>query len=241
MSDMTDASGQMPRRSPRVSDGGAPVSGAVAIVLALVAVIAGFLILNSISDGGDKSLDFPAEGGTGDGADDGASSTSTTVDPSQTTVGSLAPTPTTPAIVTDGASVIVANANGVTGSAGSMKRALETGPGFTVVDAVNGSAAIGDVDDSVIYYNTENSQAEAVARSLSDVLGGVGTISPLTGTPPTADGDMKGADVLLVLGNDKAGKTLADLNPSLAGAGTPQVTNPPIAGNTTTTTTVAGG
>jgi hypothetical protein len=46
---------------------------------------------------------------------------------------------------------------------------------------------------------------------------------------------MKGADVLLLLGNDKAGKTLADLNPALAEGGTPQVTNPPIAGAATTT------
>lgn len=239
MSDMTDASGQMPRRSPRVGDGGAPVSGAVAIVLALVAVVAGFLILNSISNGGDDALDFPP--GTASGSADGdADPTATTVDPSQTTVGTLAPTDTTPTIVVDGASVLIANANTVGGSAGSMKRALETGPGFTVVDAVNSSAAVGDINDSVIYFNAQNPQAEAVAQSLSVVLGGVSSVAPLTGTPPTADGDMKGADVLLMLADDKAGKTLAELNPALASGGSTQVTNPPIAGTETTTTTVAG-
>ena len=53
MTDGHDGSGQMPRRSTRVGDGGAPVTGALAIVLAVVAVVAGFLILRSISDGGE--------------------------------------------------------------------------------------------------------------------------------------------------------------------------------------------
>ena len=236
MSEMTDASGQMPRR-PRVSDGGAPVTGALAIVLALVAVVAGYLILNSISDGGDAPLDFPVSGGAA-GSDDGAAS-ATTVDPSATTPSTLATTTTVPAIVTDGADVLVANANGVGGSAGQMKRALETGPGFTVVDAVNVSASLGDQDLSVIYYDTTNPQAQPVAESLDLVLGGVSTVAPLSGTPPTEDGEMRGATVLLLLGNDKAGKTLEELNPSLTGSAT-QVTSPPIAATQTTTTTVAG-
>ncbi len=235
MSEMTDASGQMPRR-PRVGDGGAPVTGALAIVLALVAVVAGYLILNSISDGGDAALDFPAADGTGSSSG-GASDT--TVDPSATTVpGTLATTTTVPAIVTEGADVIVANANNVGGSAGQMKRALETGPGFTVVDAVNASSSVGTLDESVIYFDATNAQAEPVANSLAEVLGGVSTVAPLSGTPPTEDGDMRGADVLLLLGNDKAGKTLEELNPNLDDSAT-QVTNPPIAADTTTTT-VAG-
>ena len=54
MTDAPDASGQIPRRTSRVGDGSAPVSGALAIVLAVVAVVAGFLILRSISDGGEN-------------------------------------------------------------------------------------------------------------------------------------------------------------------------------------------
>lgn len=237
MSDMTDASGQMPRRNPRVGDGGSPVSGAVAIVLALVAVVAGFLILNSISDGGDNALDFPVDTSNSSGGD-GDAGTATTVDPSATTVATLPPTPTTPEIVTDGASVLVANANSVGGSAGQMQRALETGPGFTVVDAVNASTSVGNLDISVIYYTESNAQALPVAESLGEVLGGVSDISPMPETPPTADGDLQGADVLLMLGDDKAGQTLEELNPELAGGGSTQVTSPPIAGETTTT--VAG-
>ncbi|MEQ8440172.1 MAG: LytR C-terminal domain-containing protein [Ilumatobacter fluminis] len=236
MSDMTDASGQMPRRNPRVSDGGAPVSGAVAIVLALVAVVAGFLILNAISNGGEDALDFPVDSSNSSG-DDGDAGTATTVDPSATTVATLAPEPTTPPIVTDGASVLVANANNVGGSAGQMQRALETGPGFTVVGAVNASTSVGTLETSVIYYEETNAQAQPVAESLGEVLGGVTDISPMPDTPPTADGDLMGADVLLMLGNDKAGKTLEELNPDTATGGATQVTSPPVAGDTSTETT----
>lgn len=235
MSDMTDASGQMPRRNPRVSDGGAPVSGAVAIVLALVAVVAGFLILSSISDGGDNALDFPVDSSNSSG--DSGDATATTLDPSATTVATLAPATTVPTVVTEGASVLVANANNVGGSAGQMQRALETGPGFTVAGAVNASTSVGTLDSSVIYYVEANTQAQPVAESLGEVLGGVSDILPMPDTPPTSDGDLMGADVLLMLGNDKAGKTLEELNPDLASGGSTQVTSPPIAGDTTTTTT----
>ena len=65
------------------------------------------------------------------------------------------------------------------------------------------------------------------------MLGGVSSVAPLSGTPPTSDGELQGADVLLMLGNDKAGKTLAELNPSLMSGAATQVTNPPIAGTET--------
>lgn len=233
MSDMSDASGQMPRRSPRMGDGGAPVSGAVAIVLALVAVVAGFLILNSISEGGDAALDFPADESSGDDGSDSPDSSTVT---NSTNPGSTTTSTTEPQIVTEGADVIVANANSVGGSAGQMKRALELA-GFTVVAAVDGSAAVGDLEESVIYYDDTNPQALAVANSLGEVLGGVSSVAPLTGTPPTADGEMQGADVLLMLGDDKAGQSLEDLNPELAASDDATlVTNPPVAGETEDTT-----
>ena len=234
MTDGPDGSGQIPRRSTRVGDGRAPVTGALAIVLAVVAVVAGFLILRSISDGGEQSLDFD---GTGSSSSDEQPSGDDDA-PDSTTDGSIATLPTTttvPPLVTTGASVIVANANAVGGSASAMSRALETGAGFTMVDPVNSSATIGDLDASVIYFDATVPAAETVAGSLSTVLGGVATIAPMPETPPTRDGTLNGAQVLLMLGNDKAGKTLAELAP--AAASTPvAVTNPPIAGEVTTTT-----
>lgn len=235
MTDVPDSSGQMPRR-PRVSDGTAPVTGGLAIVLAVVAVVAGFLILRSISDSGAESADFPAQAGTGEST---GSETSGTTVPSNTAP-TLPTTTTVPPIVTEGASVIVANANGLGGSAGGMTRALETGAGFTMVDPTDASSTVGTLELSVIYFEPSNPNAQPVAESVGRVLGGVSTIAPLPdGTPPTVDGELNGADVLLMLGLDKANKTLEELNPDLATGGVSTVTNPDPTG--TTTTTVASG
>lgn len=234
MSD-ADGSGQIPRRV-RVSDGGAPVSGALAIVLAVVAVVAGFLILRSISDGGDQPLDFGASAGASETSDDDSPDDDAGVG-TDSSVATLPTTTTEPPIVIDGAAVLVANANSVGGSASAMTRALETGPGFTMVDPVNASPAVGDAAESVIYYDASVAAAQSVAESLSRVLGGVATIAPMPETPPTSDGSLNDAAVLLMLGNDKAGKTLAELAPDVAAEGATVVTNPPVAGESTTTTT----
>ena len=233
MTDGPDGSGQIPRRTTRVTDGGAPVSGALAIVLAVVAVVAGFLILRSISDGGEQSLDFGPNGSTPSAGNDATGATDSTPGSS---VATLPPTTTVPELITTGASVIVANANSVSGSASAMTRALETGGGFEVVDPVNSSVTVGDLDVSVVYFEPSNPAAQTVANSLATVLGGVATVAPMPETPPTRDGTLNGADVLLMLGNDKAGKTLAELSPAGSGTASP-VTNPPIAAGTTTPTT----
>lgn len=232
MTDLPDGSGPVPRRNTRVGDGGAPVSGALAMALAAVALVAGFFILRSISDGGEQSLDLPGTGSTaepsdgGDDPDGDPDATSSTTLPSDTT------TTTEPPLVTTGASVIVANANGLGGSAGNMTRTLETGGGFTMVDPTDASSTVGTLETSVIYFDPNITGAEAVADSVNRVLGGDLEVTALQGTPPTNDGSLDGAGVLLMLGTDKANKTLAELNPSSAA---PEVTNPPVAGETTTT------
>jgi hypothetical protein len=236
MTDAPDASGQIPRRSPRVSDGSAPVSGALAIVLAVVAVVAGFLILRSISDSGENTADFPEPGAQQSGGAPGDSPTATTA-PGEG-VATLPPTTTIPPLVVEGAAVVVANANGQAGSASSMSRALEAGYGFTVVDPTNASSTIPDLEESVIYYLPDVPAAQDVANSLGRVLGGVSSIAPMPETPPTQDGSLNDGDVLLMLGIDKAGKTLEELNPALAGGAgnVVTVTNPDPSGTTTTTT-----
>ena len=76
--------------------------------------------------------------------------------------------------------------------------------------------------------------AQAVAESVNTAMGGGATVLPLQGTPPTADGDIAGAGVLLMLGLDKANKTLEELNPSTGGtAPVGVVTNPPLSTPTT--------
>jgi hypothetical protein len=231
MTDFPDGSGQI-RRPQRMSDGGAPVSGALAIVLAAVAVVVGFLILRSISDGGDSELEFGADtSGADDGTADGGTGGDETTS-GGTTAPTLAPTTTTEPFVTQGASVIVANANSQGGSASSMTRELETGPGFIMEDPVNASSTVGDIDTSVVYHDPTNTAAEAVANSVARAIGGAEVI-PLSGDPPTADGTLGGAGVLLMLGEDKANRTLDELNPATAGGG-PAVTNPDVATDSST-------
>lgn len=222
-----DGSGPVPRRVPRSGGNAAPVSGGLAMVLAAIAMVAGFFILRSISDGGEQSLDVPSLGDSGVDTSGGANVAETT-----TTVvgigGTTTTTSTVPPLVTTGASVIVANANGQSGTAATMSEALELGPKFTMVEPTDTAASVPDIDVSVVYYVPSIAGAQAVAESLNTVLGGRLQVSPLQGTAPVADGDMRGAGVLLMLGRDLAGKTLDEIA-AQAGAA-PTVTNPPVSG-----------
>jgi hypothetical protein len=210
------------RRSSR-TDGGAPVSGAI------VAVVAGFLILRSIDDdGGTPSA------GDDTGVDEETDDSTTTL-ASDTTLPAVTTT-TEPPLVTEGATVVVANVNGVNGSAGGMTRELEA-VGYTMGTPTNGAEAEGQYETTVIYFDPAVVAAEAVAGSVGRSLGGVDTISPVATPAPTADGELNGAGVLVMLGNDKAGSTIAELSGGTETDGTsPGVTSPDPAATTTTTT-----
>lgn len=213
MTDVPDGSG--PIRRTRVNDGGAPVSGVLAMVLAVVAVLAGFFILRSITDGGD-------DGGGLLFADETSSDASPGVADDDESVDSTVPTdPTTttttePPIVVEGAKVVVANANGIGGSAGNMTDALRLGPGFDTVTPTNASSSTPELEQSIIYYDTTVPAAQVVADSLSRSLGGDVPVEPMPESIPTADGTLNGAQVLLMLGTDKANRTLDELNPTQA-------------------------
>lgn len=195
-----------PERRPSRGEGGAPVSGALTIVLAVVAVVAGFLILRAIT----------GDNGTADGPPGGATVTQPTEDgddPDEPTpTDPPAPTSTTePPLVTDGAIVVVANANGVNGSAGAMSELLD-GAGFEMGTPTN--ASTGQLATTVIYYDPSVDAAQTVAESVNRVLGGDAPISQV-GTPaPTSSGEIDGS-VLVMLGNDKANtQSLDELAPA---------------------------
>lgn len=235
---MTDVDGsdQIPRRSGRVGDGGAPVSGALAIVLAVVAVVAGFLILNSLSGDSDEQADFPLPGNTADGGDapaDGGAEQSTDTDGSA--VPSLPTTTTSPPLST-GVPIIIANANGQGGSAGKVTTVLETGAGFDTVQATNANTQVSELEASVIYFDPTQPEAQAVADSLNRVLGGGLSVQPVPEVAPISDGDLRGAGVLLMLGIDFADVTVEQLTLPDAAAGTPTVSNPDTSASTTPTT-----
>ena len=161
-------------------------------------------------------LGLSACGGDDDDGAAEASSTTTTIaslSATSTTVArttTVAPATTTlPALVlvTDGATIVVANASGVDGAAGRMTDALEEA-GFTAADATNSSE--GPLSTSKVYYDPGNEAAKAVADSLREALGG-GDIEVLELTVPAPLGDpdsIADATVLVAIGNDVADKPL---------------------------------
>lgn len=202
-----------PRRSPRQGIGGSPVGSTVSIVLAVVAVVAGFLILRNITsdDGGGSTSSGPTTGST---MPDPADSTATTT-----------PTTTEPQMVTEGATVIVANASGVSQSAGKMTTELEDA-GFTMGDATNSTSS--GFTASVVHYDPAIAAAKAVADSVALSMGGL-TVEELP-DPIPVDGDSIGdAGVLVLLGTNEAGKSLEQLAPSK------NVSAPNVSGNSIAT------
>jgi hypothetical protein len=205
MSDTRDPSGRIPRRTPRNES--AQVAGGLAIVLAVVAVVVGFLVLRSISSSGEALLGAPTA--------TSAVETTTTVDPALVATTVAETTTTAPAgPVTEGASVIVANANGISGSAGVLSDQLAAA-GFSMGSPTNASSSIGgQLQQTVVYFDAGIPAAQAVAESVAELLGGVSSIAPVQVPAPTQSGSLDGAGVLVMLGMDKAGRTLAELAPT---------------------------
>ena len=108
-----------------------------------------------------------------------------------------------------------------------MSQALEI-VGFDMGDPTDASDATGALETTVIYYDPAQPAAQPVAESVNTAMGGGATVLPLpSGTPPVQNGDIGGAGVLVMLGVDKANKTLEELNPSASTAPV-VVTNPPL-------------
>ena len=209
------------RRTQRVGDSGSPVGSTLSIVLAVVAVIAGFLILRAITDDDDGgSTDVVTPATEAPGAEDGT--TPATVEPGVTATTAV-PATTLPVRTTTGATVVVANASGIGGSAGAMTTVLQ-GAGYTTGTAGNSTAE--QLATSVVYYVAGDAAAQAVATSVAADLGGV-QIAEMP-TPPPIDAGLGTSTVLVMVGTDTANKTLADLNPSA-------VAPPAVVGETTTT------
>jgi LytR cell envelope-related transcriptional attenuator len=203
------------RRASRVGDSGSPVGSTLSIVLAVVAIVAGFLILRAIFDDDDgSSAENPSI--TTVAGDE----TSTTTEDSTPTSRS---TPTTVGRVST-ATIVVANASGVGGSAGQMTTALQ-GAGYRTGEPTDATG--GNLDRSVVYFVRGVNGAKETADSVARDMGGL-RVRPIPAEPPIA-GELGNAGVLVMLGTDTADKTLAELNPT-------SVTAPPPASGTGTTT-----
>ena len=193
------------------TNGSAPMGSTVAIVVTGIALILGFLILRKVNDN-DSSGSSKPDVTTG-------LTTPTTIDPNATTAPTLPPDTTLPALVTTGTKVQVANASTANGAAGAMTTAVQAKE-FDMAEAVTGSEK---VDKTKVLYNADDPNALAVATSLATLFPGAEVVAQ--GLPiPTPSGNWaEGSGVLLMLGNDYAAKTLAEI----AGQPATGVTVPP--------------
>jgi hypothetical protein len=104
-----------------------------------------------------------------------------------------------------------------------MTTALQ-GAGYTMGEAGNNTGA--NIDASVVYYVAGDTAALAVAQSVAADMGGI-QVAEMP-NPPPIDIGLGTSTVLVLVGTDTAGQTLADLNPTTVSA-------PPAAGASTTT------
>src|SRR5215207_5443556 len=165
-------------RSGRASTG-SPLGSTAAIIIAIVAVVAGFLILRQINDDDDAAdtslVTTPDEGSTATGDTTATGDSTVTTSATETVAPTVAAdTTTTTVFTTKGAIVVVANASSVKGAAGQLTTAL-TGREFDLVAATNATTKL---DVSQVFYDPANAQAQAVATSVAALMG-VAEVLPL--------------------------------------------------------------
>jgi len=190
-----DLGGRRPR--PGVPVSSPPMGSGVAIAVTAVALVFGFLILHKVNDDAGTGSVTPGGGGGGD----------TVTTPLDT--GFLETTPTTIAGDFISTKVQVANCSIQNGVA-RMMSSLLADAGFQVVDPTNGTCDP-KLTTSYVIYNAGTTGAEAVANTVARTLNGLavepGTLPIKVESGAWADG----SGVVLLLGNDLAGKTLEQI------------------------------
>jgi LytR cell envelope-related transcriptional attenuator len=212
-------SNEQPSRPRRSGSGASPMGSTLAIVIAIAAVVVGFLILKNIR------------------SDNGSATTASTLPTSSTqdpaTANSVAPLVTVPPVTvfqptTVGAKVLVANSSHANGVAKVLSTAL-AGQQFQMGTPTNGGTKEAVTK---IQYKDGDPAAQQVAQSIAQLMG-VASIEIIP--TPVALGDptlLADNTVVVLLGDDKASKTLAqmtstDTTPSsVAGGATPTTASP---------------
>ena len=182
--------------------GAMPMGSTVAIIVAAVAVVLGLLVLKKITDDDNNvtappvttPLSVPQTNGTTvgsgtGGVTGGTSSSSGAVTPSKT-----------------GSKIQVANASRKPGAGRKVSTLLDDA-GYSTGTPVTGKTKL---TDTVVYYTKGDAKAQAVALSVADTMGA----DAPSEMPTTLDIDEMtkledGVGVLVMLGTDKADKTLS--------------------------------
>ncbi|MFM1837639.1 MAG: hypothetical protein RLZZ327_513 [Actinomycetota bacterium] len=176
-----------PRPAPEPRS--ANVNSVLSIAVAVLAVLLGFFILRDLRN--DTSISAPE-------------AVPAEQSPTETTVEPIAVETTVAQVVRTAFKVQVANASGVSGSAGLLTTEMQ-GRGYIVQPAINKSEITPKQSVTVVYYLLGS---EAAAAEVAKELGGVAT-SPMPTPIPTETGSLGEASVLVLLGTDLAGKPLS--------------------------------
>lgn len=173
---------------------GAPVASSVAVVVTLVALVLGFLILRQIN--------------TETQAISGPESTQASVPSSDSvSVPVENSTTTTQPMTYLGTNVLVANCSSLDGVARALSLALG-GLGFQTADPTNGTVKLAT---SKVYYNPDDIAALPVANTVSRTLGNI-PVEPAPVPLPAGNGAWpEGTSVVVMLGDDYAGRTIAEI------------------------------
>lgn len=211
-------SNEQPTRQ-RSTGPSSPIGSTVAIVVAVVAVVAGFLILRSIREPDSASVV------------DQTTTTTTATLPTDTTV---APSTTLPPLVTEGSKVQVVNATTQNGVAGAMSDQLEA-LGYVMAEPTNLADGVEKFETTQVLYNADVPASQAVAESVARSMG-VTDVQAKALPLDTQSGDWADADtnVLVMLGADLAGKTLPDPNAPATGEDPSTPTDPTVPTTPTT-------
>ena len=184
------------------------VNSVLSIAVAVLAVLLGFFILRDLRN--DTSVASSEAGQTDESATQ------------ETTVETIAVETTAAPVALTAFKVQIANASGVSGSAGLLTTEMQ-GRGYIVQPAINKNEITPKQTVTVVYYLLGS---EAPAAQVARELGGVAT-SPMPTPIPTETGSLGEASVLILMGTDVAGKPL-----SILASGT---VAPPVIITTTTT------
>ncbi len=207
-----------PRRPTRAPGGAgrAPrsASPAIAVVVALLAAVLGFVILRALDD--DETV-----------ATNGGTSTEQTTATDVGAVTTPVATTTTVAPVDKSAfKVLVANASGVQGSAGALTDQLAA-LGYQTLEAANAVDPTPQPTTVVYYFSTAQAQGEDVSRAIG--LNGLAQVLPAT--LPVEQAAFAEGTVLIMLGTDLAGQPIpttvaaaAVTQPTVAGGASPNET-----------------
>ena len=185
----------------------------VAIIVTAIAVLLAFFILRKVNDSGEASSVSPGTAGT---------ETTVSTLPGDTTNTTEPVTSTTSNFTKVGTSIQVINCSNQEGVARNMSNALGA-EGFTTVEPDTGTI---DLPITKIIYNPDDAAALNVANTLATYLADA-VVEPSGPNVPSLLGAWApGSAVIVLLGDDLAGKTLAQI----AGLGTTGTTSPPTSG-----------